>query len=76
MRAGGRRARRDRPLLSFGYFVSLPVQQVLDLEQLLDRAAFGFQLLGNARLFDPHLTCAGDLRQVIEIPGQVGKKRQ
>ena len=41
-----RKGRHQRALLSFRYFVSLPVQQRLGLEQFLDRAAFGFELLG------------------------------
>ena len=55
--------------------MSLPVQQVLDFEQLLYCATFGFYLLGDACFIDPNLARAGDLCLLVEVLGQLFQKR-
>ena len=48
-----RKSGHHRPVFPFGYFVGLPVERVLDLEQVLDGAALSFQLRIGPGLFDP-----------------------
>ena len=65
-----REGRHQRPLLALGDSVGLPVQQALDFEQVLHRAAGLLQPPLGGTGFRPDLAGAGDFRQVIEVSGQ------